>query len=669
MKKLVFMISIAAFSFVFCLSLGAASNEIIIAENGDSDFYISCNANWLKTGDNEKLINDFKEALKTASGVEFKSSFTDLQVKDKEIIIGMVKDGISHDKRVSDEPGVYYIDTDLVGLWGWAIFTYENRIVMLIPQNVSSIQTGEMLHYFLTYGIGYDITEPKKEPSEVFTAKKVNVVKSKYLECDGTVGLTIDGADVGNFKIVYPADASETVAEAAKNMRRILFALTGRIVEVCDDSAAVTEHEILIGNTNRTDKAKHESVIKSGDGRLILSGRRDEGIINAISGFYREQLDIVGNRYLGNGDDISVGALDFEGEIFREVSELEEYLPYMQHTVSKFFNSSDIPCFSNSDTVERLVNVVRLSLPTAGGTVYINYNTFAICDCEKCGGSSEPFFRALNEVAKAYADKDITVATLAYKMTLNAPSFDLEDNVLVYFAAPDMCLNHVLDDVNCECNAEIFKALSSWNCRAKVYFLDFSQDYRHYPSTLPSLGVIYSNHSIYRDNADGAIYVWSKKAAALEYGETRLRLIEYLMLNPGVTEEDYNDAFSDIIADIYGNDAEAMKKYISLFADNSAEHYSASSSPAEILSVTKGEDGEYDLSLVKEMYSVWHGVYSRHSAPTEDLEGLSEVYFRQNYRYSDYYNTLHSRVQFSEWLRRNVWLDMYRVCVYITGKK
>ena len=669
MKKLIFTLLTAVFSLVLCLSLSAAGDEIIIAENGESEFYISCNTDWIKASDNEMLLADFKEALKAAGGAELKSSFADLQVKDKEIIIGFVKNGSSNDTRMNDEPGVYYIDTDLVGLWGWAIFTYENRIVILMPQNLSSSQSGEALHYFLSNGIGYDPANPPEKAADRLSVKALNVVKSRYLECDGTVGLKIEGVDVGEFKIVYPADAGDAVLEAAKNMRRIIFALSGRVLPLCDDSTAESRHEILIGNTGRREKADAHSVIKTENGKLILGGSCDEGVINAISEFYRDQLDIVGKRYLGNGEDISVSGLDYVGDIFRGVSELEEYIPYMRHTVSSFFKSSDVPCFSDPDTVERLTKVVNVSLPKAGSTIYVNYNTFAICDCEKCGGSSEPFFRVINETAKEYAGRDITIATLAYNMTASAPSFPLEDNVIVYFAAPDMCLAHTLDDGGCEKNGEILKALSSWKDKARVYVLDFSQDYRHYPSTLPSFDVIYSNHSLYRDVADGAVYVWSKKAAALEYGELRLSLIEYLMLNPDASAEDYSGAFSDIITDIYGDDAGAMKEYISLFAENSAEHYSAATSPAELLPVTKGEDGEYDLTLVNKMYSVWKGVFRRHSAPAKDLSGMAEVFFGCQYRLSDYYGTLHSRVQFTEWLRRNLWVDTYRACAAISEKK
>lgn len=669
MKKLFFGLITTVFLFVLCLSLSAAGDEIIIAENGETEFFIAANADWINSSNNEELLNEFKAALSELSGAEFKSAFPDLQVKDKEIIIGTVKNGASHDKRVNDEPGVYYIDTDLVGLWGWAIFTYENRIVILMPQNHSSVQTAELLHYYLTNATGYDPADPPESPAEIFAAKAVNVVKSKYLECDGTVGLTVKGTDIGEFTVVYPAGASDAIVEAAKNMRRIIFALTGRVIDVCDDSTAATEHEILIGNTNRTAKAEDHSVIKTDGGKLILSGKRDEGVINAINCFYREQLDVIGTRYVGNGEDIAVGELNTAGELFRFESELEEYIPYIRHTVSELFRSSDIPCFSDPDTVDRLVKSVNLYRTAAGSTVYINYNTFAICDCDRCGGSSEPFFSALNEAAKAYASKDITVATVAYKMTLNAPSFPLEDNVTVYFAAPDMCLGHTLDDESCEKNAEIYKALLSWKDKARVYVLDFSQDYRHYPSTLPSFGVIYSNYNSYLDNSSGVLYVWSKKAAALEYGELRLRLLEYLMLDPDASAEDYTAVFNGIIADIYGDDAEAMKKYITLFDGNSAEHYSAASSPSEILSVTAGDDGEYDLSLAEEMYSVWQGVHRRHTAPTEDLGGIAEIYFKQNYIRSDYYNTLHSRVQFTEWLRRNLWLDTYSACTMITEKK
>lgn len=669
MRKILFALLTGVFCAVFAFSAYGAAKEITIVEDGSSDFVVGAANGWNKKDVNKDLINGIIEAIKAKTGVELKETFADIQYKEKEIIIGYIKNTTTGTKkRMEDEPGVYSIDLDLVGPQGWAIFTTEKRIVILTPESDFSTAAREAVYYLLKDCIGYDPSQPAGETVSTLTIPAVNKVKSLYLDCDNILGLTVDGSDIGEFTVVYPAGASETVVDLANNLRRVIFALTGKIVDITDDSAEAVEHEILLGNTNRGASTAY-STLKTENGNLIIGGASDEGVVGALELFYREYLDIVGKTYVGDYEDIAITGITHEGDVFRQVNELPEYTTFLRHTVASLLGTAETPCFSDSATADKLVSAIKATDPAKGSTVYLVNNTASYCSCSACGGKTEAFFSTVNAVAKALSGDGITVATLAYKETLTAPSFALESNVLVYFAAPDMCLGHAIGDETCEDNKAIATALKSWSGKARVYVLDFSQDYKYYPSTFPNFGVINSNYKFYTENANGVMFVWCKQGAALEYGELRLALINRI-ISESIADDAFNTEFKEIIGELYGQDAEAMDKYISAFTENAAEHFTIDTKPSELLPIVCDENGQYDLTLAKELYANWKSVYRRHETPTEDITGINEVFFGQNYINSDYYLTLHSRTQFTEWLRRNIdVLDMYDVTRELAGVK
>ncbi|MBR6558924.1 MAG: DUF4838 domain-containing protein [Clostridia bacterium] len=671
MKKILFAFLTGIFCAVFAFTtFGAEEKSFKIVENGESDLFVSSRLSWKDKDINKDLVQSIIDAVKAKTGVELKESIADMQLKDREIVIGYIK-GTNNTakKRAAADPGVYELDVDLVGPLGWAIFTYENRIVILTPDSDMSAANSEAVYYFISEGLGYDPFAEETESVSNLSIKPINKVKSHYLDIDSLVGVTANGVDIGEYTIVYPAGASKTVVDLAENLRRVIFALSGRIVALVDDSQPAAAHEILVGNTNRADAAKAYSVLKTDGTNIIVSGATDEGVVAAMELLYRQYFSIIGTTYIGNGEDIALGNISHEGDVFRSVNELPEYTTFFRHTVASLLGTDKTPCFSDSATADKLISAIKATNPVNGSTVYLVNNTGSYCSCAGCGGKSEAFFSTVNTVAKALSGDNITVATLAYRETLTAPSFALESNVLVYFAAPDMCLGHTLGDGSCETNKAIKTALESWKNKARVYVLDFSQDYRYYPSTLPNFDIINANYKLYTENANGVMYVWCKFGAVLEYGELRYSIINRV-ISSNLSEEEFSAAKKEIIADLYGQDAEAMEKYIALFTEKALDHFTIFTKPQEMLPIAKTENGEYDLTIAKELYAIWKGAYRRHDAPADGITSIEEVFFKYDYITSDYYQTLHSRVQFTEWLRWNIdRLDMFYVSKELAGVK
>ena len=644
MKKLLFAFLAGIFCILGVLSVSAA--DITVAENGQPIYKIGADSTWLSVDENEAAFADFVKIIEDYSGVDFEEFDPLVQISDKEIIVGYTKEAGRHKTRIKDG-NIYAVTEDLIGARGWAIFTYGDKIVISVPDRGSSAEAHAAMIYFLENALGFDYNNPEYPATGSLVLPEINYVKSEFLDTDRSVKITVNGKNVNDYTIVYPANASETVVKAAEEMRRIIFAFTARPITVTSDATAVEGPVIKIGFTDKT-------TIKNDGDNFVIGGKNDVELISAIEYFYAEYLDIEGRKYVGDGSEIALEGIDFNADtVFYINGELNDAMKYYRHNIADLLGSYDAVCYSDSAVVDKLISGLEAGEPAEGSTVYLINNTNKHCSCSSCADKSDPFFTAVNTVAKHFAAKNITVATLATKTTAKAPEFALESNVLVYFAAPEMCCAHSIDDVSCEQNKAIAENLKSWNGKAKVFVLDYTQDYSHYPSTFPNFSIIEKNISFYRANANGAVFVWNKNQANFEFGELRLTLINHA-LAVELTSDAYSAYMTEVLTDIYGDSADEIAQYIEVFAAASAEHFDIGTTPAEMLPVTKNDDGSYDLAKAKEMYAIWKSIYYRHEAPTEDLTGLAEAYFAYNYTSASYCDVLHARIQFFTWLKHNV---------------
>ncbi len=95
----------------------------------------------------------------------------------------------------------------------------------------------------------------KSDKEEESPLKKIEVTEEFK---DGK--LSIDGVDISKFVIVIPTDAESRYKIFAKNLAAWIKAVTNHEIAIKDDSAALSQHEIIVGSTNRP-----ESESASGD--------------------------------------------------------------------------------------------------------------------------------------------------------------------------------------------------------------------------------------------------------------------------------------------------------------------------------------------------------------------------------------------------------------------
>ena len=655
MKRILLAFLAGLFFISLSVSTSAAEDGgITIAEDGKSDFVLAAPVSWRMSSGNDEICNDIVSAIKELSGAEITISAGNLMVKDKEIVIGYYENRGAATKRAA-AGDLAFLDPELTGPLGWAVITQGTRIYMLTATEKGNSPFRSALSYFISNVLKYDSFNPPAEPSSVLVVPEVKYIHSDYLDCDSLVGITIGGADISEFTLYCPEDASEVLRDEAMTLRRFIYALTGCDVGLSSEYDPSAEgHAILFGLDSHSKKAPSyaKSVLEIRDGDLVIDGRNDEGIINAADEFYMNYLKISGRRRFEGEGDISIDSIKTDVSSARRMtSQLSDSGKMFRHSVAALLGTNETPCFSDEKTVSDLISAIRSTEPAYGSTVYVVNNTSKYCDCEKCAGGTDAFFSAVNTIAKDLSKDGITVATLSYRETAKAPSFALEDNVLVYFAAPQMCCAHALDDASCADNSGILSDLRTWKDKATVYVLDYSQDYGHYPSTFPNFGMIRNNAAVYAADADGVVYVWEQRGAALEFGELRHRLIETVIADAGISEDNYKAAYDGIVKEIYADDADAICRYIDLFTDKSADHFTIKDRPSVILPIEKNDGGEYVLDTAKELYSIWKGIYRRHDAPTEQYTGLKAIMYGYQLINSEERAMLHARVQFTAWLR------------------
>ena len=673
MKKLITILSIAAviLSCVGIIASAVGEGETLeIVKDGEPVYSIVYSEFWTHTNSmNLEEVERFRDLIKAQTGVELPVYTAESKITDKEIFVGNSTHVIGINKQRAEECVLPNIAETVIGERGFMITTDGDRIFISADNELGAESA---INFFMQEILGCDIlNEPDEKKSTLSVPADLRIIKSDYLECDTNVVMDIDGTDVGEFTIVYPsgrdenADEDGDYFELLKAMRRYIFAETGRKLEFMSDRKEPTGHEIVIGRTNRKDLSdldEKEMFITVEDGNLYICGGNDFTTASACALFDSRCLCVSDGEYTGGSLIRLDGGMTIREQLsFAKSASVDvDQIDYVRDNIKTLLGTDETPCFSDPETADRLYEAITAEPHRSGEEVFINCNRADWCQCEKCGGKTNAFLETVNKVADRLEEQQITVSIIATN-ELRAPTVEkMSDNVWVYFAEPRVCCAHALNDDSCGDNRKIAEDLEAWTKAAgNVCVLDYTMNYQHYPSTFPDLGVLHPNFNYYHElGVDGVLMVWQKGSSILEFGDIRLGIINALIADPGMNDDDYAKLENSVIEGLYGDRADVIKKYISRFTEESAEHFTIFTRPDELLPIKriKGKTGAeaYDLSLAKELANLWESIYERHDPPDPPLKGVEMSNLEQSYYNSDYYLPLHSRVQLTEWLNANI---------------
>ena len=266
-----------------------------------------------------------------------------------------------------------------------------------------------------------------------------------------------------------------------------------------------------------------------------------------------------------------------------------DYGGYFVHTIGSLTETGGgttaNPCLTDPVLLERAIKNIRARLDSRPTTTIISVSqndTDARCRCENCaaidreeGSPSGTLLRFVNAIAENIAQDypKVTIDTLAYDYTQTPPQITRPaENVCIRLCTFHCHFTHPLTDPNCSENAKFCRDLEAWSqiCD-NIHIWDYTTNFKYYIPTYANLHVLRENMQLFaKYNATGMFPQGNSQSISGEFGELRAYLLAKLMMNPYMTEEEYNTLMNDFLKAYYGDGW----AYIRMYIDKTSEMYS-----------------------------------------------------------------------------------------------
>ena len=266
-----------------------------------------------------------------------------------------------------------------------------------------------------------------------------------------------------------------------------------------------------------------------------------------------------------------------------------DYGGYFVHTIGSLTETGGgttaNPCLTDPVLLERAIKNIRARLESRPTTTIISVSqndTDARCRCENCaaidreeGSPSGTLLRFVNAIAENIAQDypQVTIDTLAYDYTQTPPNITRPaENVCIRLCTFHCHFTHPLTDPNCSENAKFCRDLEAWSqiCD-NIHIWDYTTNFKYYIPTYANLHVLRENMQLFaKYNATGMFPQGNSQSISGEFGELRAYLLAKLMMNPYMTEEEYNTLMNDFLKAYYGDGW----AYIRMYIDKTSEMYS-----------------------------------------------------------------------------------------------
>ena len=235
------------------------------------------------------------------------------------------------------------------------------------------------------------------------------------------------------------------------------------------------------------------------------------------------------------------------------------------------------PCLTDPKNLETAIKNVRAiiaEIPEANIISVSQNDTKAHCECENCaavdaeeGSPAGTLLRFVNAIAENLeADyPDLTIDTLAYKYTRTPPKITKpRENVCVRLCTIECHFNHPLTTESCKTCTKFREDLAGWNeiCD-NLYIWDYTTNFSFYLAFFANLHVLRDNMQFFADNGVKGIFEQGNSSGPSgEFGELRAYLLAKLMMNPYMTQEEYDRHMDEFLAAYYGEGWTHIREYI-----------------------------------------------------------------------------------------------------------
>ena len=464
------------------------------------------------------------------------------------------------------------------------------------------------LSNFVISGTGNEGTELILSPAKTATRAEAAQLIVNYFNFQKAdepyIGkLTINGADIENYKIVH-ADNSES-KDAAEALAEYIERSTGKKLSYVTDSEPLGEYEILIGQTNR--EGNVVSVDRDGEDRgsfeisvqgnyLVIAGKNDKndgnyfGVVGLALeklgfGFYTNEINTIERQDsvdIPDGYEFKDGP-GFENRVVywgQKADEIRTGEPYnkkgREHNLPEITGVSGYePCLTDPEIIATSIANVRKILekdPTAE-LIWVCMNDSPVsCNCERCravyreeGTRGATMMLLCDTIAKDIkADyPNANILTAAYLHTIQPPKSKLADNVVIYYCTIENCASHDYNDPNCPLNASLLSNMQGWSkvC-SRIWLWDYSANFSYSFAALPMLESLRDNKEWFYSLGVRGEFNNAIQGTSGEFGVLVAYLLGKLQWDPCMPEEEYQAEIDAFLEAYYGAGWKNIRKYI-----------------------------------------------------------------------------------------------------------
>lgn len=508
-------------------------------------------------------------------------------------------------------------------------------------------------------------------PKNTATRAQVALIMMNYSELgkpEPEYSLSIAGNDISLYSIVIAEDACEPVSEAASLLRDWILDTYNTELDILTDAAEPTEHEIIVGRTNREDMglitvdrtsdSDLSYVINVQGKRLVLAGHTDKdnrrGTLYAAYDFAEDALgysflmddripvekadrDIPADYTLSGGPGFESRTVYWDTGWSRVYLNHDDYYKGTNwvHELGEWVGE-ELPCPTRADNVEKVINKVKKRLGSveknnAGEitTVWVSQvDSPSWCRCEECsavireeGSRSGPLIRLCNAVCEALDEagyENYRILTLAYQYSVAPPELcGVHEKLMIYYCTIENCFSCPFYNTECKLNKNIANNIKTWGelCE-KFYVWDYSTSFWYSATAFPNFDVMYENTKWFYENGARGIFNNAITATSGEFGELRAYLLSRLYRDPMMTEDEYYAHMDEFMQMYYGSGWTYVREYLDYMEENSStQHWSCNTPPPSI----------FDFKKIAEQADYINSLWDKAEAAADSAEILADI--------------------------------------------
>ena len=258
------------------------------------------------------------------------------------------------------------------------------------------------------------------------------------------------------------------------------------------------------------------------------------------------------------------------------------------------------PCLTDPENLPKAIAYVQNYLAATPGLSVLafapNDSSDYYCQCPNCnridaqeGSHAGTYIRFINSIIEAVADDypevsfEINIRTyLQTAPTITKPA----QGVSVRLSTAGCHATHAITDTSCPNAVAFAQGVATWGALCDSVHVEYVlTSTTNYIPVFANLGTLRENMKFFAESGIESVYCSGNFACPSgEFAELRAYLISKLLLDPTMSEEQYNTYMNDFLKAFYGEGWEYIRKFIDKTTELAADgHQDAAGSPFDAI--------------------------------------------------------------------------------------